>query len=311
MISRQGLEALSGRKVGEVTIDIDTTVLPLFGNQEYAVPGPNPKYKGRPSYHPILARIAETGTVLGARLRPGDTSLGELDTEDLEQWIDRLRETVGDDTVITARIDAGGDSSAILRALHDKGVHFVVKAKQTANLLTAAMLKKNWRTVDEDAFGEPTRQVAELEFQRAGWPEGTYRVIAARTTERLRCRQTCLWEGLDWSVQFYVTNDLYDDIDTLALSYDARAGVEPLIGELKGSFGIGKVPTASFEANEGFFLIKLLAYNLMKRWVMARLAAVACWSMPWVRRVLVYVPARLLRAGGRWELRLAPRPLLH
>ena len=197
MISRQGLEALSGRKLDEVTIDIDTTVLPLFGNQEYAVPGPNPKYKGRPSYHPILARIAETGTVLGARLRPGDTSLGELDTEDLEQWIDRLRETVGDDTVITARIDAGGDSSAILRALHDKECTCREGQAngQPAHCGDAQKLahRRRRRLRRADAAGCGT-------YQRAGWPEGTYRVIAARTTERLRCRQTCLWEGLDWSV---------------------------------------------------------------------------------------------------------------
>ncbi len=54
---------LTSRK--EVHLDIDTTVNPLFcevGEIEGAEIGPNAKYRGRPSYHPVLARIAETDT---------------------------------------------------------------------------------------------------------------------------------------------------------------------------------------------------------------------------------------------------------
>lgn len=52
-------------------LDIDTSVLPRFGDLEGAVPGPNPKYRGRPSHHPILARVAQLDTIVGALLRPG------------------------------------------------------------------------------------------------------------------------------------------------------------------------------------------------------------------------------------------------
>jgi hypothetical protein len=36
-------------------------------------------------------------------------------------------------------------------------------------------------------------------------------VIAVRTTERYSGRQTQLWEGVDDSVQFFVSNDLHGD----------------------------------------------------------------------------------------------------
>lgn len=49
-----------------IHIDIDTTVEPLFGHQEGALPGPNPRYRGRPSYHPLLAYVAEFGACVGA-----------------------------------------------------------------------------------------------------------------------------------------------------------------------------------------------------------------------------------------------------
>lgn len=311
MMCEQGLRLLRERAPHEVFIDIDTTVEPLFGEQEGALPGPNPRYHARPSYHPILARVAETDTVIGARLRPGDTGLGEGDIEDIEQWLDRVHEAVPN-ALVKARIDAGGDCAAILMAIHDKQALFVAKMKQTANLLGAAMVAADWTTVEVDADGNPTREVAVLDFERDDWPPGVFRVIAVRDNERRSGRQTCLWEGMDHSVQFFVTNDLIHEPDDVARDYDLRAGVEPLIGELKHGFGVGKVPTSDFSANEVAFLIKLLAYNLLRRWVAARLPShVQTWRASWIRRAVICVPARLLRAEGRWVLRMAPRPLLN
>jgi Transposase DDE domain group 1 len=312
VVAEHGLRLLRARRPDRVTVDIDTTVTPLFGHQEGAVPGSNPRYHGRPSYHPIVARVAETDTIAGARLRPGDTALGDTDVEDVEQWLDRIREAAGAKALITVRIDAGGDCAALLGAIHNRGAFFVVKAKQTANLLGAAMEVERWNTVDVDASGNPSRQAAELDFQRKDWPAERYRVIAIRTNERDSGRQVFLWDGLDLSIQFYVTNDHVRDIDDLARTYDDRAGIEPLIGELKNGFGIGKASSSCFNANEAAFLIKLLAYNLMRRWVAAELpASVADWRSSWIRRAAILIPARLLRSGGRWIIRRAPRPMLN
>lgn len=310
LLADHGLRPLRERKLKWVTLDIDSTVEPLFGEQEGAVPGYNPRFHGRPCYHPLLARLAETDTVIGARLRPGDTTLGEGDVEDIEAWVDRVR-AAAPGAVVTARIDAAGDCAAILHAIHRRQAFFVVKMKQTANLLGAAMLTTDWVSVDQDADGNSIRDVALIEFERDDWPPGHYRVIAVRDNERRSGRQTCLWDGLDHSVQFFVTNDTVRGLDDLARFYDDRAGIEPLIGELKHAFGIGKVPTADFAANEVAFLIKLLAYNLLQRWVTKNHPEIAVWRATWVRRACVCIPARLLRSGGRWMLRLAPRRLLH
>lgn len=67
-------------------LDLDSGVMP-FGAQEGALPGPNPRYRARPSYHPLLGDIAEPGICVGARLCPGDTSLGENDTLTFVAWI--------------------------------------------------------------------------------------------------------------------------------------------------------------------------------------------------------------------------------
>lgn len=310
LVAEQGLKPVREKKWKELTVDIDTTVMPLFGDQEGALPGPNPRYHGRPSYHPILARIAETNTVLGARLRFGDTCLGQNEAKDIKQWIGRVHDAAPD-AIVTVRIDAGGDCTALLNAIDESKAYFVVKARLTPNLVRAVWETTSWKTVEKDACNRPTRQVAEIPFEREDWPPGRYRVIAVRTNERDTGKQVQLWSDLDYSVHVYITNDRARGIDELARLYDDRAGVEPLIAELKNNFGIGKVSTWAFDANAAAFLIKLLAYNLLRRWVAAKVAPAARWRASWIRRACICIPARLLRSGGRWELRLAPRPMLN
>lgn len=312
MMSEQGLRLVRAgtyRKYKRLTIDVDTTVMPLFGEQEGAARGYNPRHHGRPSYHPRLARIAETQTICGARLRYGDTALGDTDVEDIQDWLTRVQ-AAAPRAVLTVRIDAGGDNAAFFKAIDEKGAYFLIKLRQTKGLLDAVYARKRWRTVDEDANGTPSRQVAELDFRREDWPKGRYRVFAVRTNERVSGKQTELWADNDFSVHVYVTNDWDRDLDELARLYDDRAGIEPMIAELKNGFAIGKVSTSSFQANEAAFLLKLLAYNLVQRWVVATCPA-EChrWSASWIRRAFLLVPARLLRSGGRWVLRTAPRPM--
>lgn len=311
MVAEQGLELVRAGSFERLTIDVDTTVTTVFGEQEGAEVGYNPRCHGRRSYHPILARVAETDTILGARLRPGDTTLGEADVEDIDQYIDRAH-AAAPNAVLTVRIDAGGDCAPLLKAIDGKSAYFLVKLDQTANLISEVWATRSWTTIDCDADDKPSRQVAEIAFKRKDWPAGRYKVFAVRTNERLTGKQTELWSDSDLSVTVFVTNDKDRDIDDLARLYDDRAGIEPLIGELKNAFGIGKVSTGSFEANEAALLLKMLAYNLMRRWIAATCVGKSrSWRAGWIRRACVLIPARLLRIGGRWILRLAPRPLLN
>ena len=115
-----------------VHLDIDTTVEPVFGEHEGALPGPNPRYHGRPSYHPVLARIAETDTCVGARLRPGDTAFGAAEVPLIEGWMDRVRDAVGPDCLMYVRIDAAGDCTDIMSCIDRKGAFFSDEGKNDA-----------------------------------------------------------------------------------------------------------------------------------------------------------------------------------
>lgn len=313
LMAEHGLVPVHAKKRTLIHLDVDTTVEPLFGNHEGALPGPNPRYHGRPSYHPIIARCAETDTVVGAKLRPGDTAFGDADAPIVGAWIDRLRAAAGVNTVIRVRIDSAGDCTKFMQTVEEKKAHYLIKAKTTADLCSAIyrVPRGCWRTVDTDADGHPTRQVAEVNFARGAWKEQglTVRVIAVRSIDR-QGKQLYLWDEADWTVQAFLTNDMDDDADELAHGYDGRAGVEPLIGDLKGAWGIGKVPSADFNANHAALLLKLLTHNLLRRYVLVQAPDLATWRAPWIRRVLLVVPGRFGRSGRRPRLRMAPRPHL-
>ena len=311
-VAEHAREVVAPMRLKEAHLDIDTTVEPLFGEHEGGLPGYNPRYPGRNSYHPVLARIAEGDMCLGAQLRPGNTTFGADDVAYVKVLLDRARLAVGPNCVLYTRIDGAADCTAIMRCVQDSGSFFLTKARMTADLMSQVMVHESWTTVDVDANDEPVRQVAEIKFAREEWTKVGLqpRVIAVRSTERDNGKQIHLWEGLDYTVQVFLTDDAHSDADDLARRYDKRAGIEPLIAELKGSFGIDKVPSQSFDANHAALLLKVLSYNLLRRYVRWAAPALTKWRAPWIRRTMILVPARLLRSGRRRSLRLAPRPAL-
>jgi hypothetical protein len=308
LMFEQGVASARSLESKHVHVDVDTTVESVFGSQEGAEVGPNPRYHGRPGYHPILVYCAEAGACLGALLRPGDTGLGNDDAPTIGRWLRRFRIEMGMKVQVTMRIDAGGDCAAIYAAAHRAGARFIGKAKLSADLCGVILHTTKWRTTDWDAFGRPVTQIAEIDFAREGWKELGYsfRVVAMRTRERDNGKQLQLWSELDYTVQAFVTNDWTTSAEEIAFEYDGRAEVEPAIGELKSGWGIGKIPSQDFSANHAAFLLKLLAHNLMRRFVRWTAPHLSSWRIQWLRRTLINVPGRLLRSGRRWTLRVPP-----
>jgi len=314
VMSEQGLARVSGmrRPPGTfVHLDIDTTVTPTSGEHEGAVPGPNPRFHGRPSFHSMLARFAETDTVVGAQLRPGDTGFGDEDVPRVRQWVARARKTLHKSLELCVRMDAGGDCAALIEALNAERVFYLLKARVSSDLYAAVLQATDWKTTDEDADGAPIRQVTELRFSRKVWAdlEPSVRVIAVRSLER-QGKQLPLFDGFDWTVQVFLTNRP-DEADDIAWDYDGRAGIEALLADLKGFSGIGQTSCYAFAANHAAFLLKLLAFNLLDRYVHTMYPELPRWRTGWRRRTLLRCPGRLSRSGRGRKLHLPPGSPLH
>ncbi|HVZ33895.1 MAG TPA: IS1380 family transposase, partial [Polyangiaceae bacterium] len=308
LMATKSLARLHRKRPRVIHLDIDTTVTVLFGSQQGALPGPNPRYQGRPSYHPILARVAEVDGICGALLRPGNTAFGEKDVPVVVRWVQRVRDAVGPDCLIRVRIDAAGDCTRLMQALEALGVVYYTKAHITQDLADAIALRTTWKSTDHDAEGKPTQQVATIMFQRDQWNAAgiTPRVVAVRSSDRPNGKQVLLWNHLDFTVQCWLTNDEHASEQEVAAIYNDRAGIEPIIGELKSAWCIGKAPSSVFNANHAAFLIKLLAHNLFRAFLAKRYEPLTRWRSSWARRVIILRPGRLIRSGRRTTLVTIP-----
>ena len=112
----------------------------------------------------------------------------------------------------------------------------------------------------------------------------------------------------------YATNDTVHNADELARRYDERAGIEPVFAEnLKGGFGIGKVSTECFDANEAS--VPAQGARLQHR--CTPLGTGAPSDLRAVAALSGFAASASRSQGdscapeGRWELRLAPRPMLN
>jgi hypothetical protein len=288
-----------------IHVDVDSTVEPLFGHQEGALLGPNPRYRGRVSYHPLLACVAETGGCIGAVLRPGDRGIGERDVPTLLAWLARLQKHVAEDVMITVRMDSAGDCAELLSALDGQGLRFIIKLKADQGLVDAVLRQRRWSVTQRDDTGQPTERTAVLHFAREGWKKRAkgFRVVALRSTERCGGQKQRLWDNPDEGTQFYVSNDWQLPPEELAREYDGRAEIETIIRDLKHSLALGKVPSGAFDANHAMFLLKILAHNLLRRYALHLAPRCSHWRTPWLRRLLITRPGRLLRSGRQWTLR--------
>lgn len=67
------------------TLDIDSTILCRYGEQEGSLKGYNPKKPGRPSHHPLVAFLAEGRRLLWATLRSGNSGSANGSVEFMKQ----------------------------------------------------------------------------------------------------------------------------------------------------------------------------------------------------------------------------------
>jgi Transposase DDE domain group 1 len=87
--------------------------------------------------------------------------------------------------------------------------------------------------------------------------------------------------------------------------YNDRAGVELLIRQLKADYALGSIPTRHFFANETYFHLLLLAYNLInwfKRLCLPPEFQGA--TLQTLRHTILLMPAQLRRVENRPSLAL-------
>jgi hypothetical protein len=242
----------------EVTMDTDTTVHTLFGNQMGGRKSYNPKNKGKKSYQPILTFVAETKEYLAGALRKGDRPPGEEIAVHLESAFAALPATVNR---VYARADSGFYCWEAVQAYERRNCRFILVARKTSRLVDA-LKAADWRASPRtDADGQ-----CEFRYQPEGWGQA-YRFLALRYEKQPEPReadepeQYQLFDTPEYTYRVFVT-DMDGPLDALVWFYNRRAGAENLIKEANNDAGLAAHPSHRWMMNANWFQVVMLAYNL-------------------------------------------------
>jgi hypothetical protein len=116
-----------------ITLDVDSTVMTRYGQQEGAARGYNPAKRGRASHHPLMAFVSETRMVANLWLRPGNTS----SANNVQGFLANTRARLGNKHICLLRGDSGFSDNAFLTHLEEQKLHYVIALRQTPPLQRA------------------------------------------------------------------------------------------------------------------------------------------------------------------------------
>jgi Transposase DDE domain group 1 len=280
-------------------LDLDSTVVTVFGSQEGAEVGYNPRYRGKRSYDPLLCLEANSSFLWDTELRPGNAGTW---SESPELLACGLLSIPSDIRELRFRADAGFGYNAVLETLELSRAQYAVVARMTASL------KRMLGGLKYEPFN-PQWEVAECEHRISERAPARRCIVARRPIEETEPQPT-LFTLARYAYRAWWTN--------LPLSppgvwhfYDGRAGMEPRIGELREHFALRKIPTRAFEANALYLEIIRLAYNLVTAF--QRTCLPEDWqdlTLRTLRYRLLWLPGELTRPQNRPILRLADSPVV-
>lgn len=278
--------------------ELDSVVLTLYGHQQGARVGYNPKKKGRRSYHPLLCFEAHRQEFWHGSLRPGDASANTGVVFFFQRCLAKVPTDIPR-ARIRVRADSGFFSGKFIGSLENQGVGYVIVAKE-------------YRPIKSRARGARFTplangcEVAEFRYQPHGWPKARRFVVMRRPIpdDPAEAQQLTLFKDQRYAYSVFVTNL---DLEPWRVwtFYSPRATIEKNIRELLYDLPLGKIPSGDWVANVAFFQLLLLAYDLV-HWF-KRLCLPADYAQATVETVrtdFLMLPARLVSVAGKNVLHL-------
>lgn len=287
-------------------LDIDSTVKPLYGHQEGAELGYNPKKPGRPSHNCHTYFIGALRLVLGVDVQPGKQHSGGCGMPGLWKLIDSLPPGCRPRLI---RGDVGYGSEKVMAQAEARGQPYLFKLRRSpkikSRLRELAAPGRAWTDAGEGW------QASESRLKLAGWTAERRCVFLRRPARAEPPRPSGpefafapeVTDARTWDYAVLVTND--GTLDAMALSqlYRDRADCENVFDEIKNQWGWGGFVTRDLRRCRIIARIVALVYNWWN--IFTRLARPdshmeAVTSRP----LLLHAVGRLVTTGRRKIVRL-------
>ncbi len=281
-----------------ITLDLDSHVTTVYGNQQRAGLGYNPKKKGRKSYHPLLCFLGETRDYLGGLFRSGKHHTSYHAVKFLKALRKRLPRHIEQ---IRLRADSGFFSGEMIRYLMKEHIEFYMVVPMQPWVQKKIKHLKEWKSI---GWGISTGQ-CEYVFEK----DASLRMVVVRqrvkkgNTPR---KQLILLHTDDviYDYQVILTNSDKEP-EQVWRFYNERASCENFIKEGIYGFGLDKVISHRYAGNYAWFELLMLAYNLMnffKEEVLSQKNVKN--TIQTIRDRLFFIPGRLISASRKHVLKL-------
>ena len=123
-----------------MTLDLDSSVVTRYGEQEGAKVGYNPHKPGRPSHHPIIAFMPEMRMVVNAWMRPGNTA----DLSNYRSFLDETFSILSNKKVGLVRADSGFFSNGFMEYCEARQLNYITAVKFYKPIKHEVFHQKAW-----------------------------------------------------------------------------------------------------------------------------------------------------------------------
>jgi hypothetical protein len=296
--------ALHDRK--RVTLDIDAT--PILCSKRDA----KYTYLKKSGYMPMVGHIEEVSQIVSMEFRRGNVPPAKDNLGFIKQCMAALPEGV---RVSKLRIDAAGYQAAILDYAVEQHIDYAVRAKMSAELreMILSRADSDWQAVVTRNGKQCEQETSCRLTHMMQASEHPFTVVVQR---RVKKGQQSLELGDDENGESaehggYLYRAIATNRDDMTNSelihwYNQRAEhSENRIKELKNDFAASQLPCGDFKANELYFGLCGLAYNvfalmrqlLPEQWAQNRVST--------IRWRLYALAGKLVRHGRQWTIKMS------
>lgn len=304
-----------GRKARRITIDLDPTDDPTYGQQQFTFfHGHYDSWCYLPIFGFLTFNDEPEQHLFFARLRPGNASASRGTIPVLRRTVPALRQAFPK-AKIRVRLDGGFATPAIFECLEQLDVEYVVGMPKNDRLLKLSAPWRKWAEFLSATHERPVRFFGSFLYQARTWPKKRRVVVKAEVTH-LKGREP------RENPRFVVTN-LPQASEKVYNFYCGRGEVENRIKELHYGLEIDRTSCSRFLANQFRVLQSATAYVLFQelrlrarrtqlgraqvRTLREQLLKIGAWFEESVRRIVVHFPSaypwqelwnRIARATG-------------
>lgn len=243
------------------TLDIDSSVITRYGDQEASSKGYNPKKPGRKSHHPLIAFVADIEMVANFWLRSGDSH----SANNFQAFLEETLQHFPGKKIGLLRLDSGFYSKTTFDYLENREqkIQYIVAVPMYSSIQNRIASIRNWMKIDDGI------EIGEFTFQAPEWQTARRMVtVRQRIEQRPNAvgKQLSLFDDiLDYNgyrYTCYITNLSLGAAEVWRL-YRGRANCENKIKELKYDYGLDKLNQTSFDGTEASLVVMSIAYNFM------------------------------------------------